>query len=120
MYRLSPDQKKVVDRARKIADDVLAPNAERSDREAAFPRASMDALAKDGFYGLTIPKSHGGMGEGLRTMCAVLDELAQRCPSTGMIYLMHLCGVSTYTARAAAGKPARAEVSSLGAATSPA
>ncbi len=40
------------------------------------------------------------MGHGLRTMCAVLDEIAQRCPSTGMIYTMHLCGVSTYVAAA--------------------
>ncbi|MFN8176787.1 MAG: acyl-CoA dehydrogenase family protein [bacterium] len=99
MYRLTSEQQKVVDRARKIADDVLAPNADASDRDAAFPRASMDALARGGFYGLTIPKAYGGLGEGLRTMCAVLDELAQRCASTAMIYKMHLCGVATYVAR---------------------
>ena len=99
MYRVTPDQQKIVDRAKNVADDVLAPNAERTDRDAAFPRASMDALAKAGLYGLTIPKEYGGMGEGLRTMCAVLDELAQRCASTAMIYKMHLCGVATYAAR---------------------
>jgi alkylation response protein AidB-like acyl-CoA dehydrogenase len=98
LYRLAPQQQSVVDRATRIADEVLAPAAEKNDREASFPKASMRALADDGFYGLTIPKSFGGMAEGLRTMCAVLDVLAQRCPSTAMIYKMHLCGVSTYIA----------------------
>jgi alkylation response protein AidB-like acyl-CoA dehydrogenase len=98
MYRLTPQQQSVVDKAARIADEVLAPASEKNDREAAFPRDSMRALAQEGFYGLTIPKTFGGMGEGLRTMCAVLDALAQRCASTAMIYKMHLCGVSTYLA----------------------
>jgi alkylation response protein AidB-like acyl-CoA dehydrogenase len=29
-------------------------------------------------------------------MVAVLDTVAQRCPSTSMVYLMHLCGVACY------------------------
>jgi alkylation response protein AidB-like acyl-CoA dehydrogenase len=28
----------------------------------------------------------------------VLDALAQRCPSTAMVYLMHLCGIACYAA----------------------
>jgi isovaleryl-CoA dehydrogenase len=100
MYGLSSEQKSVVDKAAAIAADVVAANAAAADREARFPRPSLDALAKAGFYGLTIPKANGGMGQGLRVACAVLDEIAQRCPSTGMIYTMHLCGVSTYVAAA--------------------
>jgi alkylation response protein AidB-like acyl-CoA dehydrogenase len=38
------------------------------------------------------------MGQGLRVACAVLDEIAQRCASTAMIYMMHLCGVACYNA----------------------
>ena len=98
MYTLNEQQQAIVDRAKAIADDVVASNAVTADQEARFPRASLDALAADGFLGLTVPKEHGGMGEGLRTMCAVLDQLAQRCSSTAMIYKMHLCGVSTYAA----------------------
>jgi alkylation response protein AidB-like acyl-CoA dehydrogenase len=98
MYGLSTEQKAVVDRVAKIAEEVLAPNALVADREARFPRASLDALGKSGFWGLTIPKEHGGMGQGVRVLCAALDEIAQRCPSTAMIYKMHLCGVSTYLA----------------------
>jgi len=45
-----------------------------------------------------VPKEHGGLGQGLRTAVAVIDALAQRCPSTAMIYLMHLCGIACYVA----------------------
>jgi alkylation response protein AidB-like acyl-CoA dehydrogenase len=38
------------------------------------------------------------MGQGLRVASAVLDEIAQRCASTAMIYLMHLCGIACYSA----------------------
>jgi alkylation response protein AidB-like acyl-CoA dehydrogenase len=43
-----------------------------------------------------VPTTYGGLGQGLRTMAAVLDTVAQRCPSTSMVYLMHLCGVACY------------------------
>ena len=49
--------------------------------------------------GLTVPGEFGGMGQGPRVAVAVLDEIGQRCASTGMVYLMHLCGVSCYAAR---------------------
>jgi alkylation response protein AidB-like acyl-CoA dehydrogenase len=96
MYRLNADQQAVVDRAREVAERVIGPNAERVDAEAAFPRESIDALGKEGLLGLTIPTELGGMGQGMRVACAVLDEVAQRCASTAMIYLMHLCGIACY------------------------
>jgi alkylation response protein AidB-like acyl-CoA dehydrogenase len=98
LYKLSPEQQVVVDRARSIADDVIAATSIATDQEASAPRPSLGALARAGFYGLTVPVAHGGMGQGFRTMCAVVDTIAQRCASTAMIYVMHLCGVSTYVA----------------------
>jgi alkylation response protein AidB-like acyl-CoA dehydrogenase len=98
VYALNEQQQAVVDRAAAIADGPIAENAITTDSDARFPRAGLDALATDGFLGLTVPEEHGGMGEGLRTMCALLDQIAQRCPSTAMIYKMHLCAVSTYVA----------------------
>src|SRR5205085_4856228 len=88
MYRLNAEQQAVVDRARELADRAIGPNAERVDADGVFPREAIDALAKEGFLGLTIPAELGGMGQGMRVACAVLDEVAQRCASTGMIYLM--------------------------------
>ncbi len=98
MYRLSADQQAIVTRVKEIADRDIRPHAERVDANAAFPRESMDALGRAGFWGLTIPTEFGGMGQGLRVACAVLDEVAQRCASTAMCYLMHLCAMAAYGA----------------------
>jgi alkylation response protein AidB-like acyl-CoA dehydrogenase len=56
------------------------------------------ALGQAGLLGLTVPEEFGGMGQGLRVAAAVLDQLAQRCASTAMVYLMHVCGVACYAA----------------------
>jgi len=98
MYRLNTEQQAVVDRAGAIAERGVAPHAQRVDREGAFPAESIAALGEDGFLGLTVPSELGGMGQGLRVASAVLDEVAQRCASTAMVYLMHLCGTACYAA----------------------
>jgi alkylation response protein AidB-like acyl-CoA dehydrogenase len=98
MYRLPDDQQRIVDAAAKVAERELAPRAAAVDREAAFPTESIAALGAHGLLGLTVPKAHGGLGQGPRTTAAVIDALAQRCPSTAMVYLMHLCGVACYAA----------------------
>lgn len=98
MYRLNSDQQRLVDRARALADQHIGPHAPAVDTEGRYPREAMGALAEEGFLGLTIPESYGGMAQGVRVMCAVLDEIAQRCASTAMCYKMHLCGVASYAA----------------------
>src|SRR4030095_7366576 len=98
MYRLDAAQAAIVDRARTIAEQEIAPHAVWVDAEGSFPREAMAALAREGFLGLTIATEYGGMGQGLRVAAAVLDEISQRCASTGMVYLMHLCGVACYSA----------------------
>jgi alkylation response protein AidB-like acyl-CoA dehydrogenase len=98
MYRLSEAQQTLVTRAAAVANESIAPNAARVDHDRAFPKESIAALGKAGLLGLTIPAASGGMGQGLRTAAAVLDQVAQRCSSTAMVYLMHLCGVACYAA----------------------
>ncbi|HET9010620.1 MAG TPA: acyl-CoA dehydrogenase family protein, partial [Gemmatimonadaceae bacterium] len=79
-------------------DQSVSPNAALVDQERAFPDDSIAALGRAGLLGLAVPAASGGMGEGLRTAAAVLDEVAQRCSSTAMVYLMHICGVACYAA----------------------
>jgi alkylation response protein AidB-like acyl-CoA dehydrogenase len=45
------------------------------------------------------------MGQGLRVACAVLDAIASRCPSTAMIYKMHLSSIATYEAAGESMRP---------------
>ena len=96
MYRLTEDQKAIVSRARELAVTVLAAHAADVDENAIFPAESMQALADAGFYGLLVPVAQGGMGQSLRVLAAVLDELAQQCASTAMVFMMHNAGVNCY------------------------
>jgi alkylation response protein AidB-like acyl-CoA dehydrogenase len=100
MYRLNEEQGRIVAAAAAVADRDLAPRAPDVDREGAFPGDSIAALGASGLMGLNVPVEHGGLGQGLRTAVAVIDALAQRCPSTAMVYLMHLCGTACYAAAA--------------------
>ena len=105
MYRLNEEQQRVVADAGAIADTTIKPLAARVDRDAAFPRQSIAALGERGLLGLTIPAAYGGLGHGLRAMAATVETVAQRCPSTAMVYLMHLCGVACYAAAPARTEP---------------
>jgi alkylation response protein AidB-like acyl-CoA dehydrogenase len=104
MYRLSEDQQRIVHQAAEVADKSIAPHAERVDRLGVFPVESITALADTGLLGLTVPAAFGGMGQGLRPAAALLDDMARRCASTAMVYLMHMCGIAVYAA--AGGKTA--------------
>lgn len=96
MYRLNDAQQLLVDTARSVADRAIGPHADRVDRDGVFPKEALGALATAGLMGLTVPASLGGLNQGFRTVAAVLDEIAQHCPSTAMVYLMHLCGIACY------------------------
>src|SRR5437660_11071016 len=98
MYRLNDTQQRLVADAAAVADTQIAPHASTVDQTGAFPRPSLSALGERGYWGLMLPAEYGGLGEGHRTAAAVLDAVAQRCASTAMVYLMHLCGVACYAA----------------------
>jgi alkylation response protein AidB-like acyl-CoA dehydrogenase len=98
MYRLNSDQEAIVSKARSVAESVLAKHAGDVDENGRFPAESMAALAEAGFWGLMVPVELGGQGQGLRVLAAVMDELAQRCASTAMVFMMHQCGVNCYLA----------------------
>src|SRR3954452_21871145 len=96
MYRLNDEQQCIIADVTAVADAQIKEHAATVDRDAAFPRQSIAALGERGPLGLTIPVAFGGLGHGMRTMAATIEEVAQRCPSTAMVYLMHLCGVACY------------------------
>jgi alkylation response protein AidB-like acyl-CoA dehydrogenase len=77
-----------------IAKDVVAPAAAQVDAEAAFPAASVAALANAGLLGTLSSEDVGGKGGGPRQAAALVERLARECSSTAMVTTMHLCAAS--------------------------
>jgi alkylation response protein AidB-like acyl-CoA dehydrogenase len=80
---------------------VLRPNAIESDRNNTYPRANLEALAKLGLLGIIVPKSLGGRGENHVGTLMVAETIARYgCPSTALIYMMHMVAVAGLVYRA--------------------
>lgn len=84
--------------AKQLAESVLAPNAPAVDRDGRFPSESIEALGQSGLLGLCVDAAHGGRGESPRMFAAVTEELATACPSTAMIYVMHVTAAQAIAA----------------------
>lgn len=87
--------------------DQVAANAEAVDRERAFPRASLEALAAVGALGLSVPADYGGAGAGLSALATACEVVGGACASTGMTFLMHNVTAATI---AGGGGPRAAEL----------
>jgi len=86
---------------------VLQEDARQIDSDGKWPEQSIRTLAESGLLGLTLPVENGGGGQGMRKFTEVTEQLAMRCGSTAMIYLMHVCAAQTI---AASASPRRAEL----------
>ncbi|MDA1050434.1 MAG: acyl-CoA/acyl-ACP dehydrogenase [Planctomycetota bacterium] len=68
------------------------------DKDAKFPARSLAMLAERGFFGLCIPADAGGQAQPPGVFAAVVEQLARACPSTAMIYVMHVSASRTFVA----------------------
>lgn len=89
-YRIDSPSAEITSTAATIASDVLAHSAGDVDAGARFPKEGLDAIAKAGLLGLTVPALLGGQERGMRAFAAIAEELAAACGSTAMIYVMHV------------------------------
>ncbi len=72
--------------ARAFARDVVLPIADELDpQKSEMPRSLIDRMAEKGWFGITIPAEHGGMGLGVFEYCLVSEELARAWLSVGSI-----------------------------------
>jgi len=82
----------------RIVTDVVAAHAPTVDAQAAFPKASIDALAQAGFFAVLSSPDVGGLGLGLPTAVRVVERVARACCSTAMVMMMHYCGTAVIEA----------------------
>ena len=72
--------------AREFARDVVLPIADELDpQKGEMPRSLIEQMAAKGWFGITIPAEHGGLGLGVFEYCLVSEELARAWLSVGSI-----------------------------------
>ncbi|MBI2853864.1 MAG: acyl-CoA dehydrogenase family protein [Chloroflexi bacterium] len=84
------EKKLVLQLAREIARDKLAPNAAEIDRSYGFPAEGLRHLAQAGLMGLVVPPPFGGAGADTVSFVGVTEEIARACANTALIYVTHL------------------------------
>src|SRR5919202_6808009 len=89
----SADEALVLDQVRRLAADVIAPNAARYDRLQEFPWDNVRALNELGLNAIFVPEAYGGAPMSYRLYLEVVKILAEACASTGIIYATNFHGM---------------------------
>jgi hypothetical protein len=84
----------LVTRARRIAEDLLAPNAERVDQEGV-PASHLTAIKESGLLGVSAPTEYGGAAAPAAVARETAEILAGACCSTWFVQTQHQTPVAT-------------------------
>jgi 3-sulfinopropanoyl-CoA desulfinase len=84
MDGLTPEQLRLRDRARELAQEAAAQAAE-TDRTEQYPWPMVRRMTEAGFLGLTIPREWGGLGLSYFDAVLVIEEFARACAVCGRI-----------------------------------
>jgi len=76
----------ILNAVRRVADDVIAPNAAAFDRSGEFPWKNIEALNALGLNGIFVPEAYGGHPARYEVYLAVVKIISEACASTGIIY----------------------------------
>jgi len=85
---------------RRIAEEVVTPNAEQWDRDCVWPEPALRALQAAGLGGLVVPERFGGLGRGLLGLLQVCEVLGAADGSTGLCFGMHCVASACIAAKA--------------------
>jgi alkylation response protein AidB-like acyl-CoA dehydrogenase len=110
----TPEREKLQEQARRFAMEEVLPVADELDpQKGEIPAALLARIAELGWFGITVPAEHGGLGLGVFEYCMVSEELARAWMSTASI-LARSQGLGTAVAdderrRELLGRSARGE-----------
>jgi butyryl-CoA dehydrogenase len=90
---LSDEHQMIRDALRSFAQERLAPNAARWDREHHFPREELQELAALGAFGVAVPEQYGGAGLDYVALALVLEEIAAGDGGISTIISVNNCPV---------------------------
>lgn len=84
-FNFTSDQETLRDHIKQLLDEVCPPDyAERCDNEGKPPREAYDALAKHGWFGLSLPTEYGGMGGSAIDLAILLEEAGKHFEELGI------------------------------------
>jgi alkylation response protein AidB-like acyl-CoA dehydrogenase len=88
-FDLSEDQASIRDAVRELCEREFAHHAARWDEEGLVPPEAVSRLAEQGFLGMVIPESAGGLGYDYRTVTMVIEEIARVSASLAIMIAVH-------------------------------
>jgi alkylation response protein AidB-like acyl-CoA dehydrogenase len=92
-FKLTPEQRQIVDTVRALAQDKFKSRALKY-MDGTFPWENLKDLAELGILGMAVPEEYGGLGMGVLDTALVLEEIAKACYVTAMA-VMGEVGVQT-------------------------
>jgi (2S)-methylsuccinyl-CoA dehydrogenase len=88
---LTPEHEAIRKAVRDFAEKQVAPIADRYDRvNGEIPAEVLKGMAELGYFGLTIPEGHGGLGLDYASMAIVAEELSRAWLSVGSVMTRNL------------------------------
>ncbi|MFC4930633.1 acyl-CoA dehydrogenase family protein [Massilia sp. GCM10023247] len=90
---LTEEHQMIRDALRSYAQERLAPNAARWDKEHYFPKDELKELAGLGAFGVAVPEQYGGAGLDYVSLALVLEEIAAGDGGTSTIISVNNCPV---------------------------
>jgi len=88
-FNLNDAQISFRDRVRDLSREIIAPCASRWDEEGRFPLDEMKMLAREGLFGIIVPKEYGGLGLDHISYLLALEEIARYDLSTALTVASH-------------------------------
>lgn len=88
-----PEEQAILDAVRRVADEVIAPQAAGFDKSGEFPWTTVEALNELGLNGLFVPEAYGGSPARYKLYLAAVKIISEACASTGIIYATNFHGM---------------------------
>ena len=88
-FTLSKEHEMARSLFKEFGEKEVKPLAQEVDETEAFPRETVEKMAKLGFLGIPVPKEYGGQGCDPLTYAMCVEELSKVCGTTGVIVSAH-------------------------------
>ncbi len=88
-FALGDNADMIRDTTARFADEVIAPLAEKTDREDWFPQELWPQMGALGLHGITVAEEDGGLGLGYLEHVIAVEEVSRASASVGLSYGAH-------------------------------